>query len=109
MVLPGDGLAVKIRHIGMRDGNVVVRVKIFNQREEKVLEGTAEVAQATQLVLVPFQVGTVPMLIPCGSQVPDQRRKPFASVVSRVKQLIRVTWIRPHAPSSRPTTRSTPP
>lgn len=45
MVLPGDELKVKIRHIGMRDGNMVVKVETFNQREEKVLEGTAEVAQ----------------------------------------------------------------
>ena len=47
MVLPGDQLTVKIRHIGMSDGNLVVKVETFNERDEKVLDGTAEVAQAT--------------------------------------------------------------
>ncbi|KAG2076495.1 hypothetical protein BDR04DRAFT_694370 [Suillus decipiens] len=47
MILPGDELKVNIRHVGMRDGNMVVKVETLNQREEKVLEGTAEVAQAT--------------------------------------------------------------
>jgi fatty acid synthase subunit alpha, fungi type len=45
MVLPGDGLSVKIRHIGMRDGLIVVNIETSNERGEKVLEGTAEVAQ----------------------------------------------------------------
>lgn len=47
MVLPGDDLTVKIKHIAMRDGNKVVKVETVNQRGEKVLEGTAEVAQPT--------------------------------------------------------------
>ncbi|KAG9315241.1 hypothetical protein JVU11DRAFT_4375 [Chiua virens] len=47
MVLPGDELTAKIRHIGMRDGNMVVNVETSNQQGEKVLQGTAEVAQAT--------------------------------------------------------------
>ena len=47
MVLPGDELKANIRHIGMRDGNIVVRVSTSNQRGEKVLEATAEVAQST--------------------------------------------------------------
>ncbi|KAH7913599.1 hypothetical protein BJ138DRAFT_606981 [Hygrophoropsis aurantiaca] len=47
MVLPGDELTVKIRHVGMRDGNMVVKVETVNQLDEKVLEGSAEVAQAT--------------------------------------------------------------
>ncbi|EIW84299.1 fatty acid synthase [Coniophora puteana RWD-64-598 SS2] len=47
MILPGDELQVKIRHIGMRDGHIVVKVETINQRDEKVLEGTAEVAQPT--------------------------------------------------------------
>ncbi|KAI6129042.1 hypothetical protein EDD16DRAFT_1516096, partial [Pisolithus croceorrhizus] len=47
MVLPGDELSVKIRHVGMRDGNMVVKVETLNQRGEKVIEGTAEVAQPT--------------------------------------------------------------
>ena len=47
MVLPRDELNVKIRHVGMRDGNMVVKIETINQRGEKVLEGSAEVAQAT--------------------------------------------------------------
>lgn len=45
MVLPGDELTVQIRHSGMRDGNIFVKVTTTNSRGEKVLEGTAEVAQ----------------------------------------------------------------
>ncbi|PFH52946.1 hypothetical protein AMATHDRAFT_138867 [Amanita thiersii Skay4041] len=45
MVLPGDELNVKIRHTGMRDGNFVVNVDTVNALGEKVLQGTAEVAQ----------------------------------------------------------------
>ncbi|KAJ7227399.1 fatty acid synthase [Mycena pura] len=47
MVLPGDELHVKIRHVGMRDGNIVVNVVTSNSRGEKVLEGSAEVSQPT--------------------------------------------------------------
>ena len=47
MVLPKDELKVKIKHIGMRNGNLVVSVETSNQRDEKVLVGTAEVAQPT--------------------------------------------------------------
>jgi len=47
MVLPGDELTVKIKHTAMRHGNFVVGVTTINQRGEKVLEGTAEVAQST--------------------------------------------------------------
>lgn len=47
MVLPGDKLAVKIRHTGMRDGNIVVKIETVNDRGEKVLQGSAEVAQPT--------------------------------------------------------------
>jgi fatty acid synthase subunit alpha, fungi type len=47
MVLPGDELTVKIKHTVMRDGNLVVNVTTINQRGEKVLKGTAEVAQPT--------------------------------------------------------------
>ncbi|KAJ6477506.1 fatty acid synthase, partial [Mycena sanguinolenta] len=47
MVLPGDELNVKIRHIGMRDGNIVVNIVTSNARGEKVLEGSAEVSQPT--------------------------------------------------------------
>jgi len=47
MVIPGDELTVKIKHIGMREGVLVLKVETINQRGEKVLEGTAEVAQPT--------------------------------------------------------------
>ena len=47
MVLPGDQIAVTIKHFAMRDGNLVVKVTAANERGEKVLEGTAEVAQPT--------------------------------------------------------------
>ncbi|KAJ6512975.1 fatty acid synthase [Mycena sanguinolenta] len=47
MVLPGDELNVKIRHMGMRDGNIVVNIVTSNARGEKVLEGSAEVSQPT--------------------------------------------------------------
>ncbi|KAF8896473.1 fatty acid synthetase alpha subunit [Infundibulicybe gibba] len=47
MVLPGDELTVKLRHTGMRDGNIVVTVETSNSRGEKVLAGTAEVLQPT--------------------------------------------------------------
>jgi fatty acid synthase subunit alpha len=47
MVLPGDELTVNIRHVGMRDGNLAVKVETINQRGEKVLEGSAEVIQPT--------------------------------------------------------------
>ncbi|KAJ7067175.1 fatty acid synthase [Mycena amicta] len=47
MVIPGDELNVKIRHVGMRDGNIVVNIVTSNARGEKVLEGSAEVSQPT--------------------------------------------------------------
>ena len=47
MVIPGDDLEVKLRHIGMRDGNIVVSIKTTNSRGEKVLTGSAEVSQPT--------------------------------------------------------------
>ena len=47
MVIPGDDLEVKLRHIGMRDGNIVVGIETSNSRGEKVLTGSAEVSQPT--------------------------------------------------------------
>ena len=49
MVLPGDELNVKIHHVGMRDGHIVVKIETFNNCGEKVLEGSAEVAQPTMV------------------------------------------------------------
>lgn len=45
MVLPGDALDVKLRHVAMRGGNKVVKVETFNQRGEKVIDGQAEISQ----------------------------------------------------------------
>lgn len=47
MVLPGEELEATISHVGMKDGNMVVKVTTTNARGEKVLEGSAEVAQPT--------------------------------------------------------------
>ncbi|KIY43927.1 fatty acid synthase [Fistulina hepatica ATCC 64428] len=47
MVKPGDNLSVNIRHVGMRDGNIVVKVATSNADGETVLEGSAEVVQPT--------------------------------------------------------------
>ncbi|PWY99602.1 hypothetical protein BCV70DRAFT_109981 [Testicularia cyperi] len=45
MVLPGDELSVKLRHIAQRDGNKVIKVETFNQNGDKVIDGQAEVKQ----------------------------------------------------------------
>jgi fatty acid synthase subunit alpha, fungi type len=45
IVLPGDELIVKIRHTGIRDCNIVVKIETNNGRGEKVLEDSLEVAQ----------------------------------------------------------------
>ncbi len=45
MVLPGDALEVRLRHVAMRGGNKVVKVETFNQNGDKVLDGQAEIAQ----------------------------------------------------------------
>jgi hypothetical protein len=45
MVLPGDELTVTVKHVGMRDGNIVVNITTSKAEGKKVLEGTAEVAQ----------------------------------------------------------------
>ena len=47
MVLPGDKLEVKLRHIGMDDGSKIVSVNTFNEEGEKVITGQALVAQPT--------------------------------------------------------------
>ncbi|PPQ98053.1 hypothetical protein CVT26_003048 [Gymnopilus dilepis] len=47
MVIPGEPLMVNIRHTGMRDGNMAVRITTIIQRGEKALQGSAEVAQPT--------------------------------------------------------------
>lgn len=52
MVLPEDELDVRIKHTAMHDGNFIVGVTTVNQRGEKVLEGTAEVAQPPTTLLL---------------------------------------------------------
>ncbi|CAO3632523.1 unnamed protein product [Mucor hiemalis] len=45
MVLPSDRLETKLYHIGMRNGRKIIKVETFNQNNEKVVVGTAEVEQ----------------------------------------------------------------
>jgi len=45
MVIPGQELNVKIRHAGMNNGNMLVKVETSNEAGEKVIQGTAEIAQ----------------------------------------------------------------
>ena len=47
MVFPGDELKVELRHIAMRDGNIVVSIETTNSHGDKVLTGSAEVRQPT--------------------------------------------------------------
>jgi fatty acid synthase subunit alpha len=49
IVLPRDELTFKIKRTTMRDGNFVAGVTTIrvNQRGERILEGTAKVAQPT--------------------------------------------------------------
>ena len=47
MVLPGEELTVRLKHVGMRNGDMVIKVTTVNANGEKVIEGTAEVAQPT--------------------------------------------------------------
>ena len=49
MVLPGDQLTVKICHIGMHDGNMVVKVETFNECNEKIIDENTEVVQPTTI------------------------------------------------------------
>jgi MaoC like domain len=57
MVLPGDELTVKLRHIGMRDGNIVVNIETSNARGEKVfkvqLKFLSQVPSMSSLAKVP--------------------------------------------------------
>lgn len=47
MVLPSDRLETKLYHTGMKNGRKIIKVETFNQNNEKVVEGTAEVEQPT--------------------------------------------------------------
>jgi len=56
MVLPGYEPTVKLRHIGMRDGNIVVNIETSNARGEKVTfshpGGLVFATQFAQIALV---------------------------------------------------------
>ncbi|KAI7907575.1 fatty acid synthase [Cokeromyces recurvatus] len=45
MVLPSDRLETKLYHIGMKNGRKIIKVETYNQNNERVVEGTAEVEQ----------------------------------------------------------------
>ncbi|KAJ2233635.1 fatty acid synthase alpha subunit Lsd1 [Coemansia sp. RSA 485] len=45
MVIPGDTLKTKLRHIGMSDGRMVVHAETFNQHSEVVLKCSTEIKQ----------------------------------------------------------------
>ena len=47
MVVPGTPLRVVLKHVGMRDGRLVIRVTTESNSGDVVLEGFAEVAQPT--------------------------------------------------------------
>ncbi|KAH6602319.1 hypothetical protein BASA61_001228 [Batrachochytrium salamandrivorans] len=47
MVLPGDLLETKLSHVGMSNGNFLVKIETVNQRGSVVLVGSALVEQAT--------------------------------------------------------------
>ncbi|KAF8312438.1 fatty acid synthase, partial [Clavulina sp. PMI_390] len=69
MVLPRDELSVKLSHIGMNNGNKVIKVETVNQRGEKIIEGTAEVAQPPSVYVFTGQ----------GSQEPGMGMDLYAS------------------------------
>ena len=62
MVLPGDKLTVKLHHIGMRDGNIVINVKTSNSRGEKVIQGSAEVSQSSTIYVFTGQGSQEPSM-----------------------------------------------
>ncbi len=52
---PGDELSVKIKHVGMRNGNIIVKVATSSSTDDKVFDGSAEVQLYT------FSLGRVPI------------------------------------------------
>ncbi len=101
MILPGDELTVNIKHIGMQDGNIVVKVQTVNQRGEKVLEATAEVAQPTTVYVftgqgsqergVEWSFTTTPQpRAPCGMRPtlisPQSMGSPIIEIVKNPKE-----------------------
>ena len=107
MVLPGDSLKVNIRHVAMRDGNLVVKIMTTNDRDEKVLEGSAEVAQPPTAYVFTGQGSQEPGMgmdlynsSPAARAVWEgadahllaRRRRPFTLVASRGRPSASVTW-----------------
>lgn len=69
MVIPGDELTVNLKHVGMKNGKMILKVTTTNQRGEKVLEGGAEVAQPATVYAFTGQ----------GSQEPGMGMELYAS------------------------------
>ena len=69
MVIPGDELTVDLKHIGMKNGKMILKVTTTNQRGEKVIEGGAEVAQPATVYAFTGQ----------GSQEPGMGMELYAS------------------------------
>jgi len=60
MALPRDELSVKLSHTGMRNSNMVVKVETINQRGEKIIDGTAQVAQPPTVYVFASQASQEP-------------------------------------------------
>jgi fatty acid synthase subunit alpha, fungi type len=69
MVIPGDELSVTLKHIGMKNGVMVLSVTTTNQRSKKVLDGGADAAQSTTMYAFTRQ----------GSQEPGMGMELYAS------------------------------
>ncbi|KAK7690523.1 hypothetical protein QCA50_005621 [Cerrena zonata] len=120
MVLPGDELKVTLKHTAMRAGNLVLKVITENERGEKVIEGTAEVAQPATVYVFTGQGSQEPgmgmelynnspaargvwklqtsiLLLSTASRSQKlsritRRSRLSISVVSKVKPFVNVTW-----------------
>ena len=70
MVLPGDELTVKLRHIGMQDRNIVIIIETSNAQGEKVIQGSAEVSQSSTVYVFTYQSSSLPLSVPLGWGLP---------------------------------------
>jgi fatty acid synthase subunit alpha len=118
-VLPGDELTVKLRHIGMRDGNIVVNIETSNARGDKVIQGSAEVSQSSTVYVFtgqelgmgmdlynssPVARAVWEVLMPTSlfmgsrssrSSRTTRRKKRSTSAVSKVRPFDNATWTCP--------------
>ena len=62
MVLPGDELTVKLHHIGMQDGNIVINIKTSNSWGKKVIQGSAKVSQSSTIYVFTGQGSQEPSM-----------------------------------------------